>query len=150
MADHYAEQILVAIESIATNLLTTGTNVNRDQVDPVSDSKLPHLSVDMGTDEKVDGSDDNMAFMDSVLNVSIIARVKKTIGLSTQLNQIRKEVHIAMAADYQLGLPDIVIDSVYVGASAVDKSGELEKEAALQSFNYQVRYRHSLTDPSQG
>jgi len=148
MADHRAQQILDAIVTTVTGLTTTGTNVDLDQVDPVGTSRLPHLSVDMGTDDKLEGSDANMSYMDSVLSVGIVARVKNSTGLSAELNQIRKEVHIAMAADYQLGLPAFVIDTVYIGSSVVDKSGELEKEAALQSFNYQVLYRHSLTDPS--
>lgn len=146
MADHRAEQILAAFTTACTGLATTGSNVQRDQVDPVEST--PALSIEMGADTVVEGSDRNMGLLDSVLDVEVMAYVKNSTGLSTQLNQIRKEVHAAIYADTKLGLSSIVIDTGYTGAGDVIKSGDLEKEAAQQVFHYQVWYRHSLTDAS--
>lgn len=146
MADHRAEQILDAVTTLVTGLTTTGANVQRDQVDPVA--AVPALSVEMGGDEPLEGSDRNIAYIDSLLNVQIVVYVKNSTGLSTQLNLIRKEVHIAMYADRQLGLSSIVINTTYAGTSEVTKSRALDKDTAMQTIDYLVHYRHSLTDPS--
>ena len=149
MADHKAEQILAAFQQVlkdAAGVDVADTSIVRDRVDPAG--AVPDISVGMGADDVVEGSDDNLAFMDSVLNVEVTVSVKNNTGLSTQLNDLRKKIHIAIYSDTQLGLPGIVIYGHYISAGAIATSGEAENEVAQQVLNYAFWYRHAISDPS--
>lgn len=149
MADHKAEQILAAFQQVLKDSATVDipdTSIVRDRVDPAG--AWPDISVNMGSDDVVEGSDNNMAFMDNWLNVYVKLSVKNSTGLSTELNSLRKKIHIAIYADTQLGLSGFVMQGRYTGASDIAVSGAVEKETAEQTLNYQFKYRHALTDPS--
>ena len=143
---HRAEQIMAAVETILTGLTTTGTNVERSRIYEIPAGIDAALSIQMGADEIND--DGNMAFIDRLLNIEVIAHVKATSAIDTTLNLIRREVHVAMYADRRLGLGEsIVIDTVVNDDGAPELSDRLEKPVALQTLNYIVRYRHSVADP---
>ncbi len=149
MANHKAEQILAAFQQILKDSATVDVldaSIVRDRVDPAG--VWPDISINMGADDVVEGSDDNMAFMESWLNVDVKLSVKNSTGLSTELNSLRKKIHIAIYADVQLGLSAFVMKGKYTGASAIGVSGVSEKESAEQIINYQFRYRTAITDPS--
>jgi len=149
MALHYAEQILVSVLAklkAAPVVSVLPVNVERDRVDPV-ETGVPAIGLEMGSDEPVDQENKNMAFIDSHLEIEVDIYVKNTTGVSTELNLIRQEVHQALMVDRLQGLPAIVSDTRYLGASEPLLEGDLENAAAKQTLNYQILYRHSLTDP---
>ena len=76
----------------------------------------------------------------------VTSHVKTTGVLDTLLNQIRREVWVAMMADRTLGLP-YVIDVRPLGDNEPELSDELEKGAARQRLFFLVKYRHSVADP---
>lgn len=148
MDEHRAEQILVAVKAAVTGLTTTGDRVYRARVAPVSDEQLPCLLVYMGPDDPQDPEDRSMRHFDSVLTVKVAAVVKNAAAqVDTVLNQIRKEVEIALGADTGLGLA-WVIDSGFVGADEPDL-GENDRPVASQVLRWEVLYRRSYEDPSQ-
>jgi len=150
MAVHFAEQIMVALLAklkAAPVAAVQPADVERDRTEPV-ETAVPAIGLEMAADVVIEGSDENVAFIDSLLDIGIDIYAKNTTGLSTELNLIRKEVHQAIMADYQQGLPTIIIDTRYLGADEPELEGALENAAAKQRLNYTIRYRHSLTDPS--
>jgi len=147
MALHRAEQILAAVLTNVTGLTSTGTRVARDRIDEVNCDSGAVLGVEMGADNVLEGSDKNMAFIDSSLDVEIDVYVKTNSGLTTALNLSRKEVHIALYTDYTQGL-SFVVDTRYTGASAPESSGDAEKPVTKQRLTYEIHYRHSIADPS--
>ena len=143
MADLKAEQIMAAVLTVVTGLTTTGANVQRDRI--VSSDVNYSLSVEQGEDVPVEEL--GGAFIDSLLNVSVVAFVKQTAAYSTRINLIRKEVYAAVMADRTLGLA-FVKNVVSLGASNPEAEAGLEKPVVRMAINFQVLYRHSITNAS--
>jgi hypothetical protein len=148
MALHRAEQIMAALLTTLkaiTSPTVAAINMQRDRVDPFE--TLPAISLEEGADILIEGSDENVSKMDSILNIEVIVHAKKLSGVSTQLNQIRKEVYIALMADITQGL-SFVNDTRYQGAEKPLRFDEAENAAMQQTIDFEIKYRHSLTDPS--
>lgn len=148
MADHRAEQIMSAIETLLTGLTTTGSNVKRDRVYSWDTANLPALSIFQGDDTPIPYADRNYFQDDFELTVHIEMHAENadTIPISTTLNQIRKEVIIAIQADYTLGL-SFVIDTEEQIASQ-PQIEHINTTTATQVMDFTVKYRRSRADPS--
>jgi hypothetical protein len=146
VADHRAEQIVVAVLAKVTGLTTTGTRVFRGRVYPLQDTEEPALCVFMGADTPIAML--SQSLIDGELEVVITAVVKTSATqIDTLLNQIRKEVTIALQADYTQGLT-FLHDSMEGEAARPELSGEADKPTASQQLNWKFHYRRSRTDPS--
>lgn len=147
MADHRAEQIMDAFIALVTGLATTSANVTRDRAYDVEGDVDAALSVYQGLDDPLDESP--WPFIDSELMIytDLHVRVSSATPISQTLNEIRKEMVVAVMADHTLGLAGIVHEIEEGAASAPDiESGE--KPIATQRIEWKVKYRRSLTDPS--
>ncbi|MBL1293072.1 MAG: hypothetical protein COB61_004285 [Thiotrichales bacterium] len=151
MADHRAEQIINAFVAIVTGLTATGNRVKRARVYNIGRTQVPSLSIYMGPDTPLDASDGqtNFRFIDTELTIAIVIHVKKIDAYEAELNEIRKQIHIAIMSDIHLGLPSFVVQTIWRGADTPELDGGSEKPTATQQLNWAVRYRHSFTDPSQ-
>ena len=148
MADHRAEQIVLAVITKVTGLTTTGNRVFRSRTADLPDNALPALVVHLGPDSPVsDGASSSFRFIDGDLTVGIDAVVKeKTDTLAEQkLNLIRKEVTIALMADYTLGLSFV---HNTVEGQAVPELERGDQIRGTMRMDFRVRYRRSRTDPS--
>lgn len=146
MADHRAEQIVVDVITTLTGLTTTGTNVFRGRVYPLQTANLPGLCVFQGPDRPQETS--SYTHIDSDLTVYVDIYVKSsTAQVDTLLNQIRKEVVIALSASYTQGL-SFVIDTVEGDADEPDLNGDSDQPAARLRTSWVFRYRRSRSDPS--
>lgn len=145
---HRAEQIMVAVLSQLTGLATTGTNAFRNRVHGLEDAETPALTIYQESDTPL-GEDgfSNYAFLDSELTIKIVAHVKAGGSPETRLNQIRREVHVALMTDYQQGLPEVVLTTVPRGAAAPVLLSEGERPTASLDIYWGVQYRSSQTDP---
>ena len=165
MADHRTDQILDAIVTLLTGLTITGANIERGRVYPWSDDETRALTVDQG--EALPIGEPDWTYQNVRLEVRITAHVKAepdidggafTSSFSTnfdigstysrELNNISKEVYIAMLADRTLG-QSFVMDTEWLGNSEPELSGESERVTASMDTVFAVTYRHSMTDPSQ-
>ena len=152
MADARAEQIMAAVDTLLAALTTTGSNVQRDQVYPHEEGALPAIAIQQGADVPVGDLQTAVIDWELTFTVIAVARVAATYttmdsGVVTTLNQIRKEVHAALFADYTLGL-GFVIDILpgAVSVPTLDGDGELPHGSLAMEFT--VRYRSSRTDIS--
>jgi len=152
MADARAEQIIAAIKTAVTGLTTTGTRVQRGQVYNHEETKLPALGVVMGADEPV--SEYQNEFIDWALTVRIEASANIESDYITQdslidqaLNQIRKEVYVAVMADHTQGLA-FVIDTDPGPASEPVLSGDGALPIGSQAIEFIITYRTSRQDLS--
>jgi len=147
MALHKAEHILVAILAALTSSTTAGTNVKRNRTHAWDKSIVDCIDVAMGADTIVEGSDANMQFTDSDLEVTIFAHSKNTAP-ETRLNLLKTEITVALMAARDLGLPTIVHAIYELGWSPPAISGEGETETAMVEGKFLIKYRRSITDPS--
>jgi hypothetical protein len=146
MADHRAEQIMVAVQATVTGLSTTGAHVDRGRNDEIPAADTPALRVAMGDAVIVDPWAHQL--LDEDLDVSIFACVHDSAAnIETQLLKIRKEVNIALMANQTLGLA-FVHAIVELGARKPRLVGEVAKPAGSLELIYRVKYRRSRIDPS--
>lgn len=145
---HRVEGIMTTVVANLTGLATTGANVVRGRVYPIEAGDLPALSVYMGPDEPIgDDGPTNVQFQDSNLEIRVTAHVKTpSTQVDTLLTQIRREVHVAMMADYTQGL-SYVMNTIPLGADEPDLSGEGEQPSATMDMNWLIRYRAPILDP---
>ena len=147
MADHVRKQIRARLLSVLTGLTTTTSNVFASRVTPLADSELPAILVDtLESGEIRAGS----AFgpgrlLERSLTVTIGVAVKQTSGYQDTLDQIYKEVEIAIAGDNTLN--GLAKYAQPMAEPAVELSGEGEKPIAAGRMNYEVVYVTALDAP---
>ena len=154
MADLRAEQILAAIKTLLIGLATTGSNVQRGQVHGHEADKLPALALTMGQD--IPAAEYQTGIIDWELTIVIEATASVAAaytatesGLDGDLNQIRKEVYLAVMVDHTLGL-DFVIDIAPGPAAEPVLSAEGNLPVGSQAIEFVITYRASRTDISEG
>lgn len=150
MADHRREQILDAITTALTGLVTTGPRVFRGRAYPLDDASIPAILIYQGQDEPVpDGSDDSVwQFIDSVLTVAVEPVAASAAAQVDQvLNQIDKESWIALMASTNLGLA--FVHSISPGIALEPKiATEGDRPLGYMRRNWIIHYRSSRADPS--
>lgn len=148
MADHLREQILDAIVAKLTGLTTTTTNVDRLRLYPHDSAKLPSLNILQADEDIIEDSPHD--YVDRELTVNIEIRVKSSsTQLDQTLNQISKEVTIALAADITQGVTGL-INTTEVGTSEPELADneETNKPTALMIMTWLFYYRTTRGDPS--
>lgn len=143
---HRAEQILAAVQTKVTGLVTTGARVERGRNDPLAIESTPALRVVMGADQIVEPWAQSL--LDSELEVDVIAYVHDaSSNVDTVLNQIRQEVIVALMTDQTLALA-FVRSIVEIGTSKPDLSADMTKPGGHMEMQFKVQYRRSVADPS--
>lgn len=148
MADHRAEQIVQAVIGKVTGLTTTGARVYRSRTADLQDVNVPSLVVSLGPDTPSNaGGSSSYRYIDGDLTVSIDAVVKETTDTLAEqkLNLIRKEVTIALMADYTQGLSFVMNTTE---GQAVPDLERADKVRGTMRMDFTFHYRRSRTDPS--
>lgn len=148
MADHVREQIAVAFIAAITGLATTGARVYRDrdtEAEPLDpNTELPALVVEDDGDPAEIITLGNSRILERQMRVTVTAHVKALSGASTQLNQILKELEIALALAPLGGAKYSVIASV----AQRESSAAGDQPAKRQSFGFDLLYytQHDVPD----
>ncbi len=152
MALARSEQIIAAIKTLITGLATTGANVQRGQIYGHQADELPALALSMGVDTLL--SEPQTGLLDWEISILIESSAKVSAAytaneslLDQVLNQIRKEVHLAIMVDHTLGL-DFVIDITPLQAAAPVLSGDGSEPIGSQTLEFLITYRTSRLDIS--
>lgn len=139
MANHVREQIVTAVISAVTGLATTGANVFRDRdtdENPLHPGELPGLVL---TDDGEPAEIVSLGIgrlLQRTMRISFVAHVKATSGYSAQLNQILKELEVALAGASLGGAKY----ANYVEAGQREMSEGGDKNAVRQAFTYEFFY----------
>jgi hypothetical protein len=141
---HKAESIMAAFVTAATGLTTTGANVERGRVHPLPEDILAALSIYQGSDTVIA---EVYPMVTSELRVNVEAQVKSSApDLETKLNQIRKELNIALSAHPPLGLSYCIDILETASRPVLDGSGE--RRTGTMEIDYTITYRRNRNDPS--
>ena len=145
MAEHRAEQILAAIAAKLAPI-TSATTVGRDHPYSYDDAQLPAVNIVMGSEKPQALLIGNATPSDIILEVEIELACKQSTTLSTTINQMRKDIQIALRADPTLGLAFVIDTLPGELAKPEQKDGDLPVMAA--TWVWLIQYRASLNDPS--
>lgn len=144
MADHLRKQIRVAAATALANLTTTGARVYASRVHPLQDANLPGLRIS-NPDETIEQTTvDTNPLQERVLELPVEACVKAVSGYEDTVDQIVKEVEVALAANQTLGG---LCKSVLLRSISTELSGEGEKPVAIATMTFEVPYYTRRSSP---
>jgi len=134
---HVRKQIRDAITSAATGLTTTGQNVYQTRIYPLASSKLPGLAIyTKAENSSYDTIGPNRTInRELTLNVEVYA--KGTSNYDNILDDVAKEVEVAISADPTLG--GLAKDSMVISFSS-EFNGETEQPLAFALIEITVEY----------
>jgi hypothetical protein len=97
MADHLRQQIVDAIATTVTGLATTSTRVFKERVYALEASNLPGILIEDGAEQLMSTTLSTPRTFVREMRVNVIGAAASVSTLGATLNQIAKEVEIAMA-----------------------------------------------------
>ena len=142
---HVVEQIMTAVAAQVTALAVTGSNVTRDRVYTLEPADMPNLSVFQGNSSV--SQNGVLSHATSNLTVYIEINVVSLTGATTTINQIWREIHIALMANRTLGLSSNVIDVTPLGSDDPVINSDGDQPIVSMRTSWDVLYRHSIGDP---
>lgn len=147
MANHLRRQIREALATVVTGLSTTGARVYQSRVVQLEANELPGLKVFTGSEavEVIDiGSN---PLQERNLTVTVTAIAKAVSDLDDTLDQIIKEVEIAVASNNTLS--GLVKDVVFTGSDVdMNADAEMPTGQAVLTFNANYYTRAQAPDVS--
>jgi len=147
MADHLRKRIRDAVVAACTGLSTTGGRVYTGRMTPLPAGNGPSLLVDMGGEDIAAASLGGAGrLMERSLDLVLRAAVKTTAAtyLDT-LDQVAKEVQVALAADQTLG--GLVKWIQPAGIAEPDLNGDGEQAVAMIAMRFTCFYYSALNAP---
>jgi hypothetical protein len=140
-----AETIMATITTVLDTALPA--SVFRGRVDPLEDSQLPAVGIFQGGEDPLgEQGRMNVGFMDQHLEVRTEVAAKSTSEtIETELNELRRLVHVVMMAEDALGLA-YVIDIIPAGVDEPTIDGTTDQYTGTMVLNWIVYYRHNQAD----
>ena len=127
-----------------TCLSTTGSNVFQSHVYPLENADLPALCIYTQDEEIEVGAMGNPRVCHSTMTLIVDGYAQTSSNLDDQLDQIGKEVQVAMAGDIDIN--NLVKDS-YLSSVDISYSGEGTSPIGIIRHNYSVLYRYAENAP---
>ena len=145
MADHVRKQIRAAAVTALTGLATTGARVFASRVYPLQDTDLPGLRIS-NPDETIEPASMGGAnrYLERTLILEVQACVKQVSGYEDLVDQICKEVEVALANDNTLGP---LAKWIVPRGIQTELVGEGEIPVAVATMRFEVLYYTALNAP---
>lgn len=143
MAAHLHKQIRDAVKTALTGLATTGSRVFANRLQPMTDADLPGLRIYTG-EERADGLLLHLPDMynrDLTLVVEAVGKANAT--LDDTLDQVSKEVEVALSAGITLGSRNLEV--FYTGMANDDDL--LEKPVGVKRMTFLIRFQSMSNTP---
>ena len=147
MAAHVRQQILAAAKTALTSLATTGANVFEDrdtEENPLQSGELPGLVIEDDGDPAEIASLGRGRLLERRMRLRVTAHVKSATTPGATLNQILKEVEVALAAADLAGAKYCTLGEV----AARETSEAAETKTMRRDFVFEVLYytAHDVPD----
>lgn len=140
---HVRQQIREAAATLVTGLTTTGANVFQSRVYNLQESQLPALLV-YTSQEAIELADGTLDAPQRILSLVIEGKAQATANVEDTLDDIAKEVEIALGADITVGGlahgNDLTNTLKQVTAEGDQPIGSVQ-------LTYDVKYRTPFGDP---
>ena len=127
-----------------TGLSTTGSNVFQSHVYPLENADLPALCIYTQDEEIEVGAMGDPRVCHSTMTLIVDGYAQTSSNLDDQLDQIGKEVQVAMSGDVDIN--NLVKDS-YLSSVDISYSGEGTSPIGVIRHNYSVLYRYAENAP---
>jgi len=143
MANHLHRQIREAIETALTGLASTSTRVYANRLMPLPDSTDPALLIVLDEERAEPLSIHSPELQDRVLSLTVTAIVKGGATIDDTLDQVSKEVEIALAAG--INVAGLTLYPRYTGMSFDDELAD--RATGVKRLQYSVSFTTSASAP---
>lgn len=144
MADHVAEQIIVAAKALLTGATTAGANVFDSRVYEVNANQVPALLIDQGEEAvKVESLGANRVLA-RALELIIVAKAKQNTSYRTMCNTLRKEVESLLAQNNSLGG---LCKWINPSSAVLELSGDADNPVASMVMTFEAVYFTTIQAP---
>jgi hypothetical protein len=137
MADHLHKQIRAAVATLLGGLTTTSTRVYPNRLQPMADANLPGLRIFMDQEDVSIVTVHAPQMQERNLGIIVECCAKSSTGLDDALDQISKEVEIAMAAG--ITLSSKLLPIVYTGMQ-FDDDFSSDKPVGVKRLKFFIDY----------
>lgn len=137
MANHLRRQIREAVATAVTGLTTTATRVFQSRVYPLETADLPCLLIATQSETSEPMTIHGPRELMRVLSLQVVAMARAVADVDDTLDQICKEVEIALAADLTLGGK---CKTVTLTATAIELTGTAEQQVGKATMSFDVDY----------
>lgn len=144
MANHLHTQIRDAIVTALTGLTTTGSRVYANRLQPLPDALSPTLLITLDEETATPATFHANPIYERELRLTVAAVCKATSGLDDTLDQISKEVEVALAAGITVGSRHL--DLTYTGMSFSDEQADKPVGIKRMQFNLQFSAMSNAPD----
>lgn len=137
MANHLRRQIREAVATAVTGLATTSTRVFQSRVYPLEAADLPCLMVRTLSEASEPATIHGPRELYRVLSLQVVAMARAVSDIDDTLDQICKEVEIALAVDITLGGK---CKSVTLTSTTIELTGTSERPVGSATMVFDVDY----------
>jgi hypothetical protein len=138
MANHLRRQIREAVGTAVTGLATTGARVFQSRVYPLPVTDLPGLTIATDSESSIGATLGAPRLIDRVLRLRVIAWARATADLDDTLDQICKEVEIALAMPCA-ALAGIA-KTITLISTEIELEGTADKPVGQAALTYEINY----------
>jgi hypothetical protein len=136
MANHLHKQIRDALKTALTGLTTTGARAYANRLQPMTDATLPGLRIFLDTEEAQGVTIHQPQVQERTLQMVVECCAKAVSGLDDALDQISKEVEVALAAGITIGSKSLQV--FYEGMEFTDEQSD--KPVGVKRLRFSVPY----------
>ena len=144
MANHLRRQIREAIATAVTGLSSTGARVFQSRVYPLETTDLPGLLIYTGRENLTVETIHGPAVLGRTLAIRVVGVVRTTADLDDALDQIVKEVEVAVAGMSLAGLAENI---ALTEIQEPELTGTSEQPTGQITMSFEVNYFTEVNAP---
>jgi hypothetical protein len=147
VANHLRRQIREAVATLLTGLTTTGNRVFQSRVQTLKDSQLPALVILTNEETVTQQTIHSNPLLERQLSVQVIAKAKANTNLDDTLDQIIKEVEIAVFASDAANTLGGLVKGLVLDSLDITFNGEAETKVGEAVMAFTAVYFNQAATP---
>jgi hypothetical protein len=147
VANHLRRQIREAVAALLTGLTTTGNRVFQSRVQTLKDNQLPALVILTNEETVTQSTIHSNPLLDRQLSVQVIAKAKANTNLDDTLDQIIKEVEMAVFASDAANTLGGLVKGLVLDSLDITFNGEAETKVGEAVMAFTAFYFNQAATP---
>jgi hypothetical protein len=147
VANHLRRQIREAVATLLTGLTTTGNRVFQSRVQTLKDNQLPALVILTNEETVTQQTIHSNPLLERQLSVQVIAKAKANTNLDDTLDQIIKEVEMAVFASDAANTLGGLVKGLVLDSLDITFNGEAETKVGEAVMAFTAVYFNQAATP---
>jgi hypothetical protein len=147
VANHLRRQIREAVATLLTGLTTTGNRVFKSRVQTLQDNQLPALVILTNEETVTQSTIHSNPLLERQLSVQVIAKAKANTNLDDTLDQIIKEVEMAVFASNAANTLGGLVKGLVLDSIDITFNGEAETKVGEAVMAFTAVYFNQAATP---